>query len=185
MPKMNSLSLPYYFRNIGTQTPTLENLRAAKPLTAEIELCPPDATVKANFQPHGHESINCAVAWKNLPKEVERALAGAYPELHLWSVAVHNRSIHFQFRDATQRTFGKHAIDGHIIIEDCGYLTLRLQAQPFKTLEPERILCCQFGDDAAWGSFVDLTEWRADYGIRKFVVYPEAELRHLEKISRH
>lgn len=185
MSKTNSLSLPYYFRNIGTQSATMENLRTAAPLKAEITLCPPDTIVKAHFQPHGQERVDSVTEWKNLPSEVERALTGQYKELVLWSVVIHSRNIHFQFRDATQCTVGKHAIDGSIIMENCGYLTLELQAQPFKTLEPERVLCCQFGDDAAWGNFVDLTEWRAGYGIRKFVVYPEAESRHFEKISRH
>lgn len=184
MPKMNSLTLPYYFRNIGSQPATYDNLQAAQPLTANIVVCSPNAILRSNFQPHGHERVDSALQWLAISDEVRHALDGRYQELALWDVAVHNHDIRLHYRDVTQRTTAKHAIDGSIVIEKCDYLEIEFEAQPLKTLEPARKLRCVFGDDAAWGSFVNLTEWRNGYGIRNLIVYPEALPEHFDKISK-
>lgn len=185
MPKNNSLALPYYFRNIGSQLAILDNLKSARPLILKILHCPPDAIVKANFSPHPQDPVEYYGEWKTAPSAVEKAMTGQYKDLVLWSVVIHNRNLQLQFRDATQRTMAKHAIDGNIIIENCGYLTLEITAEAFKTLETERHLRCEFGDDAAWGKFVDLTEYRERYGVRKLVIYPEATASVFEKIAQH
>lgn len=185
MPKTNSLALPYYFRNIGSQVASADNLKAASPLVPKSIVCPLGAVVKVNLQACHQVQTSCTTEWKSVPPEVKQVLAGKDSSLVLWEVVIHNRSIQFHFRDITQQTRSKHAIDGSIVIEDYGFLTLELEAQPFKKLEPARKLSCLFSSNAIWGDFVDLTEWRDGFGIRKLIVYPNATAEHFEKISNH
>lgn len=185
MPKTNNLALPYYFRNIGSQVASADNLKAASPLVPKSIVCPLDAVVKVNIQTCDQEPITCTIEWKSIPPDIKQVLLGKNPFLALWEVAIHNCGVQFHYRNITQRTLSKHAIDGSIVIEKCSYLSLDLEAEAFKTLEPARKLSCLFSNDTVWGDYVDLTEWRDGFGIRKLVVYPNAAAEHFEKISNH
>ena len=185
MPKTNNLTLPYLFRNIGSQPATQENFRGVKPLAVNIIYCPPDVMIRANFRPNSDNPVACVTKWQSIPEKVQRALAGNYDGMMLWEAVIHNYDLHLHFHDTVQHTGSKHAIDGSIVFERCRFLTLELEAESFKGLEPARRLHCEFGDDAAWGSFVDLTELREGQGVRKFVTYPKAKSHTFEKISAH
>lgn len=181
--------LPYKFRNTGDKPGTVTNILQAPPLEIVKLETPIRAQISATIAYPGAKPLTIETYTDEYRRHspIADLLDGSNPEVILWEVIVWTGRMELYFRDKCVRssqTGHNNIVSSKIAFNSSNGMELGISA-PACGLEPERRLICHYGIDAAWGKFIRISEASSRKGIQVAVFYPDAEIKHLEKIAKH
>lgn len=178
--------LPYKFRNTGGKAGTLPNLLLAPPLELVSLNIPIPVPMSAIISRDSAEpetiQTDTGSCWDNVV--LKQLLTGKSSEHLLWNIGIWAGHLELDFRDQRDPTIHSVTkfVSAKIKIETSAPIECRAVAYPYGK-EPERHLVCRYGDDAAWGKFVSISEATAQAGVQSAIFYPEAKIHQLERIA--